>query len=118
LRTTLQPQYLELLKALLSAFLRSPPAETLTSLLSTLSLFFKHLLGSTVKETLHETWDIILATIPKCNPEIQRALAEVWASALRRLKGDVRTTAVTLILQSLEVNLDFGTWVFVYAFKV
>lgn len=118
LRETLQTHYTQLLEALLINLPRSPQADALTVLLSTLSLFFKHLLGSTAKETLQGSWDILRTIVPKCNPEVQRAFAEVWATVLRRCKGDTRMAAVNLILQDLATIPDFGAWAFVHAFKV
>jgi U3 small nucleolar RNA-associated protein 20 len=117
LRGTLEPSYMRLLETLLTPFPRSQSAETLTVLLATLSLFLKQLLGSTTQR-LEETWSVLTSTLTKCNPEVRRAGAEVWATILRRCKGDIRNVAVTLILRDLEIIPDAGAWMFIYAFKV
>ena len=117
LRRTLNPSYMPILELLLASLSRSRSAETLTVLLTSLSSVFKHLLAPS-PELLAETWSLIVRTLPKCNPEVQRAFAEVWAFVLRRCKGDMRETAVTLIIQDLETIADASAWMFVYAFKV
>ncbi|KAF8514623.1 armadillo-type protein [Gautieria morchelliformis] len=116
LRGTLELSYMRLLETLLTPLPRSQSAETLTILLGTLSLFLKQLLGSTTQR-LEETWSVLTSTLTKCNPEVRRAGAEVWATILRRCKGDMRNVAVTLILRDLEIIPDGGAWMFIYAFK-
>ncbi|KIJ51368.1 hypothetical protein M422DRAFT_203512 [Sphaerobolus stellatus SS14] len=116
LRHTLQPYYMPLLGALLAPLARSLEAETLNILLATLSQFFKHLMGSDIS-VLEETWQQFLAVMVRCNPEIQRAVSEVWATVLRRTKGDNRKMAIRLILRDLDPIQDSGAWMFVYAFK-
>lgn len=117
LRGTLESSYMRLLEALLVPLPRSQSAETLNVLLTTLSLFFKQLLGSTIQR-LEVTWSTLTTTLTKCNPEVRRAVAEVWAVILRRFKVETRNVAVTLILRDLEVTSDVGAWIFIYAFKV
>ncbi|KAF8589508.1 hypothetical protein K439DRAFT_362878 [Ramaria rubella] len=117
LRGSLRPCYMHLLEALLIPLPCAHSAETFTVLLATLSVFFKHLLGSSV-QILEETWSTLMLILPKCDLEVQRAVAEVWATVLRRCKGDMRKTAVTLILRDLESIGNCGAWMFVYSFKV
>ena len=106
-----------ILEVLLASISCSLSAETLTVLLASLSSFFKHLLVP-CPELLPDTWSIIISTLQRCNPEIQRAVAEVWAFVLRRCKGNVREAAVALILQDVETIADASAWMFIYAFKV
>ena len=106
-----------ILEVLLASLSRSLSAETLTVLLASLSSFFKHLLAP-CPELLPDTWSIIISTLRRCNPEIQRAVADVWAFVLRWCKGDVREAAVALILQDVETIADASAWMFIYAFKV
>lgn len=117
LRGTLEPLFMRLLETLLAPLPRSQSAETLTVLLATLSSFFKELLGSSTQR-LEETWAALTSALIKCNPEVRRAVAEVWATTLRRCKGKMRDAAVAIILRDLEVVQDSGAWIFVYAFKV
>lgn len=106
-----------LLEALLAPLSRSQSAETLTVLLGSLSSVFKQLLGSTTLR-LEKTWSALVSTLTRCNPEVRRAVAEVWASVLRWCKGETRAVVVTLILRDLETISDSGAWMFIYAFKV
>lgn len=117
LRGTLGPSYMRLLEALLAPLPRCQSADTLTVLLATLSSFFKQLLGSATQR-LEETWAALTSTLIKCNPEVRRAVAEVWAGTLKRCKGETRNVAVTIILRDLATVPDSGAWIFVYTFKV
>ena len=136
---TLLPSYADTLTRLLNLLPRSIPAETLTALLSTLSALFKHLLipsinnsiqseGPAEDQGLGEDEDLLLSTwvhavriLQKCNPEIQRAVGELWgASVLRRLKGDEREHAIRLLidLKDMEGLQDVKAWIVVFACKV
>ncbi|GJJ08423.1 hypothetical protein Clacol_002639 [Clathrus columnatus] len=116
LRDTLRPHYKSFLIALFQTLDRNPSADALTTLLTTLTLLFKHLLKLTVPE-IEETWHLFAATLVKCNHEVQRALSEVWGSLMRRLKGDTRRQVCQIMLQNLQTLRDAITWVFVYAFQ-
>ena len=119
LRTTLSPIYIPTLSLLLSLLPRSIPAQILSSLLSTLSTLFKFLLVPSIHpELLQLTWDAVRSVIPGCLPEVQRAVAEVWGSALRRMKGGARAEAVKLLAQNVRGVEDASAWVVVYACKV
>lgn len=119
LRLTLLPVYPNLLDRLLQLAARSISADALTVLLSTLSALFKYLLlPSTDSTLLEQTWTAFRKILPKILPEIQRALAEVWGSVLRRLKATLRSEAVVLIAGDLEGIDDAAAWCFVSACKV
>ncbi|KAJ3744880.1 armadillo-type protein [Lentinula detonsa] len=118
LRVTLAPMYPQLLDRLLQLSARSISSEVLTILLSTLSALFKYLLvPSTDSALLEQTWPVFLLTLPKCLPEIQRALAEVWGSVLRRLKPGLRSKAMVLLAQDLKGIDDAAAWCLVSACK-
>lgn len=120
LRTTFSPMYSEIFTTLTSFMPRTIPAAVLTALLSTLQSLFKYLLIPSVDlKLLESTWDSLLETIPKCHIEVQRAVAEVWGSVLRRLKSSARDRAVKLIAQSLRDDVgDFSAWIFMHACQV
>lgn len=67
---------------------------------------------------IEDTWHSFSAALIKCNPEIQRALSEVWASILRRLKGESKKEVLQIMLRGLPSLRDTITWTFVYAFQV
>ena len=123
LQSTISPMYPAVLERLLALLPRTIPAPVLTELLSTFSTLFKYLLISTssdlnASENLNATWTALSSTLPKCNPEVQRAMAEVWGAVLRRLKGSMRTDAVNLIGGSVGSIADATAWVVVSACKV
>ncbi|KAJ4487801.1 armadillo-type protein [Lentinula aciculospora] len=118
LRLTLAPVYSQLLDRLLQLSVRSIPSQVLTVLLSTLSSLFKYLLvPSTDSTLLEQTWTAFRTTLPKCVPEIQRALAEVWGSVLRRLNTVFRSKVVVLLAEDLENIADAAAWCLVSACK-
>ncbi|PPQ84329.1 hypothetical protein CVT26_011486, partial [Gymnopilus dilepis] len=142
LRTTLSPIYTPLLSLLLSLLPRSISPAALTALLETLSTLFRLLLIPSVSVSvakadgissgsgsadasndggslLEDTYAALTATLPKCLGEIQRAVAEVWAGVLRRMKAASRERAVRLLVENanLEVIGDASAWVVVYACK-
>lgn len=119
LRTTLSPVYSNILDHLLKLLPRAITAAALTALLETFSTLFKFLLVPAIQITLLEqTWTAMRSILPKCLPEIQRAMAEVWGSVLRRLKTNVREKAVTLLAENAEGVEDTSAWVIVFACKV
>lgn len=118
LRTTLSPVYSDLLTRLLKLFPRSLPPATFTTLMESLSSFFKHLLVPAVGTILlEETWTDLCGVIRDCSSETQRAMAEVWASVLRRLKISSREKAVALLAQTIQGMEDATAWVFIFACK-
>jgi len=129
------PSYEELLAQLLTLLRRSIPAQALTALLATLSALFKFLLIPSVnnsdtdhnidrdeyKDLLRTTRTQVLRVLPKCNPEVQRAVGEVWGvGVLRRVKGKGRERAVGLLLgdDDGKGEQDFCAWCVVSACKV
>ncbi|KIK25904.1 hypothetical protein PISMIDRAFT_96128 [Pisolithus microcarpus 441] len=119
LRTTLSPLYASLLHTLLTFLPRPLPSPVLTSLLATLSSLFRYLLIPSIHlDLLHQTWSSFRAALPKCNYQVQRAAAEVWASVLRRLKMKARGSALALMATELKGVEDASAWMLVFACKV
>jgi len=119
LRTTLSPIYPELLQGLLELLPRSISAPALTALLETFSSLFRYLLIPSVHFALLETtWHKICQILPRCLSEVQRAMAEVWGSVLRRMKSASRERAVTLLAQHTHQMEDASAWVVVFSCKV
>ncbi|KZT41896.1 hypothetical protein SISSUDRAFT_176457 [Sistotremastrum suecicum HHB10207 ss-3] len=115
LRETLHPAHPKLLQSLLNILTPSISADTLTSLLSTLSSLFKH---SFPPSQLEETWNEYRGATRKCNGDIQRAVAGVWGNVLRRLRGGEREKAVGLVVGSLgEDDGVLEAWIFISACK-
>jgi len=119
LRTTLSPMYTDLLDCLLRLLPRPISAPALTALLETFSSLFKYLLVPlTDLEYLEQTWSSICGILPKCLPEVQRAMAEVWGAVLRKLKVPVREKAVLLLARDVKGIKDACAWSLVFACKV
>ncbi|KAJ7127008.1 hypothetical protein C8R44DRAFT_111309 [Mycena epipterygia] len=129
LRMTLSPVYLDpVLPRLLALLLRSKTisAPALTALLATFASLFKFLLipasSTTELQLLETTWTTIRDILPRCLPEVQRAMAEVWGGVLRRLKPEAKEKAVSLLAasvveQSESETQDAAAWCVVYACK-
>ncbi|KAJ6494813.1 hypothetical protein C8R47DRAFT_384388 [Mycena vitilis] len=129
LRMTLSPVYLDpILPRLLALLLRSKTisAPALTALLATFAALFKFLLipasSSTELGLLDKTWTCIRDVLPRCLPEVQRAMAEVWGGVLRRLKPEAKERAVLLLAESAtgeseSAVQDAAAWCLVYACK-
>lgn len=92
----------------------------MTALLATFSALFRHVLVPAVDaELLEQAWTIFRGTLTRCNPEVQRATAEVWGATIRRLKVADRELCVRMIAGSAGGSLaDACAWVFVSACKV
>lgn len=119
LRTTLSPVYPSILKRLLKLLPRSLEPAALTVLLETLSSLFRYLLVPSIHtELITHSWNAVRLVLPKCLPEIQRAIAEVWGSVLRRLKSASRDHAVNLLAENAEGLEDASAWAVVFASKV
>ncbi|KAF8546699.1 hypothetical protein OG21DRAFT_1426348, partial [Imleria badia] len=58
------------------------------------------------------------AVLPSCNPEVQRAAAEVWVSVLRRLKTSAREKVVVLMANNLDGVETASAWMLVLTCKV
>ncbi|KAK1236291.1 U3 snoRNP protein [Marasmius sp. AFHP31] len=118
LRSTIIPVYPTLLERLLQLPTRSIAPEALKIFISTLSSLFKYLvIPATNPELLEKTWAALRQTLPKCLPEIQRAIAEVWGSVLRKLKASLRERAIVLVAEDLSGIDDAAAWMFVSACK-
>lgn len=120
LRTTLGPEYPRVLRRLLKLLPRSLSAEALTALLATFSALFKYVLVPSVdSQLLEQAWATFHEVLPKCHPEVQRAIAEVWGATLRRLKVSLREDCVRILAASSGEGLgDACAWIFVTACKV
>jgi len=119
LRTTLSPVYPSILKRLLKFLPRVLEPAALTVLLETISSLIRYLLVPSIyTELLTHSWNAVRSILPKCQPEIQRAIAEVWGSALRRLKSTSRDHAVRLLAENAEGVEDASAWAIVFASKV
>ncbi|RXW23686.1 hypothetical protein EST38_g2153 [Candolleomyces aberdarensis] len=118
LRTTIAPVYDDIVGRLLKLLQRSISPEALTVLLETFNTLFRFLLVPSIHlELLESTWTSIKSTLPKCLPEIQRAMAEVWGSVLRKLKSTAKEKAVQLLAAGADDVDDASAWVLVYACK-
>lgn len=123
LRETLSPSYLSVLSCTLSILPRKIPAPALTALLGTLSALFKYILLPSADPhsdlSLYDaTWAEITVVLSKCLPEVQRATAEAWASAVRRMKSHARDYVVQKMCIDAETTPEAVAWVMVYACKV
>jgi hypothetical protein len=119
LRTTISPVYPDLLDRLLSLLPRSISSPALTALLETLSSLFRYLLIPDIDPKLmDQTWSKICTVLPKCLGEVQRAVAEVWAGVLRRMKAGPREKAARLLAENAGILEDASAWVVVFACKV
>ncbi|KAG5220006.1 U3 snoRNP protein [Salix suchowensis] len=113
LRTTLSPMYPDILARLLQLLTRSISAASLSALLATFSALFKF---CSCPQSALICWKLLDPTA--VHPEIQRAVAEVWGSVLRRLKVAGREKAVQSIAGDLEGLEDASAWCLVFACKV
>ena len=119
LRSIILPLYDDLLDRLVRFLPRSISAAALTTLLATFSSLFKHLLvPATESSLLERTWKSVRSVLPECNPEVQRAMAEVWGSLLRRLRTSRREIAVEVMANDLAGAEDACAWAYVFACKV
>lgn len=114
LRTTIAPLYRPVLDRLLKLLPRIIPAETLKILLETFSVIFKYV--AIPAEAIDETWSAFAEVLPKCDPEVQRTVAELWGMTVRRLKTQARERLVLSVVAG--ASPDVSSWVFVSACKV
>ena len=120
LRTTIASSYPQVLRRLTQLLPRSLSAPALTALLATFSALFRYVLVPAVNaELLEQAWIVFRGTMTRCNPEVQRATAEVWGATIRRLKVADRELCVRMVAESAGNGLaDACAWVFVSACKV
>ncbi|KAI0302300.1 armadillo-type protein [Multifurca ochricompacta] len=118
LRSIVLPSYNDLLHHLLQLLRRSIPAAALTTLLATFTSLFKHVLvTSNEPHILERTWKLVRIVLPECNSEVQRAMAEVWGSLLRRLRASRREAAVELMAEDLSGVEGACTWAYIFTCK-
>lgn len=122
LRTIIAPDYEAITDCLFELLPRRLEPEILSALLGSLTTVFKHVLVPGISDLestdiLSSTWSRLRATLMKCNPEVQRAVAEMWSSLLRRLKKDDRERCVRLMIGSAHDSGDFIAWSFVFTAK-
>ena len=119
---TLVPAYDEITSCLFGFIGKRLSPEAFAALLPVLQSTFKILLIPSIKEDsdniLRETWSRLSAKLSKCNPEIRRAISEVWASVVRRLKKTGRKRCIELMMMDLDENGDVVAWSLIYASKV
>lgn len=119
LRSVILPSYNDLLDRLLRLLSASISAPALTTLLATFTSLFKLLLvPATEPDALERTWKSLRAILPECASDVQRAMAEVWGSLLRRLRAPQREAAVELMAEELSGIEDACAWAYIYSCKV
>lgn len=119
LRSIILPSYDDLLDRLLRFLPRPISAAALTALLATFSSLFKHLLvPATESDIVQRTWKRLCVVLPECNSEVQRAMAEVWGSLLRRLRVSKRGVVVEVMAEDLGGVEDACAWAYIFACKV
>ena len=119
IRTVILPSYNDLLDRLLRLLSASVSATALTALLTTFTSLFKHLLvPATESDALERTWKSLRAILPECASDVQRAMAEVWGSLLRRLRVPQREALVGLMAEELSGVEDACAWAYIYSCKV
>jgi U3 small nucleolar RNA-associated protein 20 len=119
LRSIILPSYDDLLNRLLRFLPRPVSAAALTALLTTFSSLFKHLLvPATESDIVQRTWKCVCVVLPECNSEVQRAMAEVWGSLLRRLRASRREVAVEVMAEDLGGVEDACAWAYIFSCKV
>jgi U3 small nucleolar RNA-associated protein 20 len=126
LQSTLLPVYPQIVEQLLKLLTPKILSTSLTSLLATFAAVLKDvLIPSHDLSLLNITWaalrDRLSSILAQSSSEVQRAVAEVWASLLRRSKKDFRSRAIELMLEDLEGDKrldDLAAWVIVSACSV
>jgi U3 small nucleolar RNA-associated protein 20 len=119
IRTTLSPSYKDIILRLVALLPQRISADAITALLASFSALFKHILiPSGQLQLAEQTWACFREILPKCNPEVQRATAEVWGTTLRKFKSTDRTPLVNLLITDLTGIEDMSAWTFVFACKV
>lgn len=118
LRSVILPSYNDLLDRLLRLLSASVSAAALTALLATFTSLFRHLLVPAAEsDALERTWKSLRAILPECALDVQRAMAEVWGSLLRRLRTPQREAVVELMAEELTGLEDACAWAYIYSCK-
>ena len=122
LRLSLVPAYDEITSCLFAFLPRRLSAEAFNALLPALISVFRLLLIPSLKDAasdaLGDTWIRLTSTSLRCNPEIKRAVSEVWASVIRRMKESERRKCIEMMASNSEGNEDVVAWSLVFASKV
>lgn len=119
LRSVILPSYNDLLDRLFQLLPKPISTSALTTLLVTFASLFKYLVvPDTESDVLQRTWKRMRVVLPECNSEVQRAMAEVWGSLLRRLKASRREEAVEFMAEDLSGVEDACAWVYIFTCKV
>jgi len=119
LRSVILPTYDDLLDRLLQLLPKPISTSALTTLLVTFGSLFKYLVvPATETNVLQWTWKRMRVVLPECNSEVQRAMAEVWGSLLRRSKASIREETVEFMAEDLSGVEDACAWAYVFACKV
>ena len=114
LRSTLAPQYEQLLAALLPLSTKSLDPEVLPIYLQTVSTLFKHLLLPQ-PVLLPSTWSSVQSALRSCTLEMQRILGEVVGTTIRKLKLEDRLRVVQLLVDEQGDLESAIAWTFVSA---
>ena len=114
LRSTLAPQYEQLLAVLLPLSAKSLAPEVLPVYLQTMSTLFKYLLLPQ-PDRLPPTWSSVQSTLRSCTPEMQRMFGEVVGTTIRKLKSEDRLQMVQLLVDERDDLENAITWTFISA---
>jgi U3 small nucleolar RNA-associated protein 20 len=114
LRSTLVPQYEQLLAVLLPLSTKSLAPEVLPVYLQTVSTLFKYLLLPH-PDSLPSTWASVRSALRSCTLEVQRMLGEVVGTMIRKLKSEDRLQIVQLLVDEQDDLENAITWTFVSA---
>jgi len=114
LRSTLAPQYEQLLAVLLPLSAKSLGPEVLPVYLQTVSTLFKYLLLPQ-PDCLSSTWTSVQSALRSCTLEMQRMLGEVVGTIIRKLKLEDRFQMVQLLVDEQADLENAIAWTFVSA---
>jgi U3 small nucleolar RNA-associated protein 20 len=114
LRSTLVPQYEQLLAVLLPLSTKSLAPEVLPVYLQALSTLFKYLLLPQ-PDSLPSTWTSVQSVLRSCTLEMQRMLGEVVGTMVRKLKSEDRLQMVQLLVDEQDDLENSIAWTFASA---
>lgn len=114
LRSTVAPQYEQLLAVLLPLSAKSLAPDVLPVYLQTVSTLFKYLLLPQ-PDRLPSTWSSVQSALRSCTPEMQRMFGEVVGTMIRKLKPDNRLQMVQLLVDERNDLENAIAWTFVSA---
>jgi len=114
LRSTLAPQYEQLLAVLLPLSTKSLAPEVLPVYLQTVSTLFKYLLLPQ-PDRLSSTWSSVQSALRSCTLEMKRMLGEVVGTMIRKLKLEGRLQMVQLLVDERDDLDNAIAWILVSA---